>query len=161
MGAFDAISQFSHKSDLRESKDEMLVGELVRAMARQGHETDQFAATGEFQRVRFRIADDVLTHVHLVLDRKSRGALIVAGEVKNNLSDPGELIDAWRTQPQSTDNVEIICELNSVIGRTTDSIEVDDFVMKGAAATDPLVGLLSDRINRVREALRPYKRETA
>ena len=36
------LSNFAHKSEMRESQDEMLVGEIVRAMARQGAVTTQF-----------------------------------------------------------------------------------------------------------------------
>ena len=157
MGVLDAITRFGHKSDLRESRDEVLVGELVRAMARQGHETDQFSATGDSQRVRFRIADDVLTYVHLVLDRKTSTALTVAGEVRNHLFTPGELIDAWRTPAQSEGEVEIIREANSVIGRTTEVINVDEYVLKGPLGVEPLVNLLQDRIDLVKVALRRYK----
>lgn len=31
------LQNFAHKSEMRESRDEMLVGEIVRAMARRGH----------------------------------------------------------------------------------------------------------------------------
>ena len=160
MGVHDAITKFNHKTDLRESRDEMLIGDLVRAMARQGHESDQFAATAEFQRVRFRVADDVLSYVHLVVDRKTKNAFTVAGQVNNYVANPTELIAASKVQPQSTGEVEIIREANSFIGRTTEIVDPDDYLMKGPAAVGSLVALLGDRIERIKEALRPYKKAT-
>jgi hypothetical protein len=178
MGVFDAVTKFQHKAEIRESKDEMLVGELVRAMARMSAEADQFQATGDFQRVRFRITDDVLSYVHLVLDRKtgsgvisgavagSRATLTVVGEVKNYLSDPDDLVAMWRTDVQNifklgfSGDVKVNHELNSVLGRTTDIINIDDYVLRGEAGLQPLLGLLQDRIGRVREAVRPYKKPT-
>ncbi len=170
-------ANFRHKAEIRESKDEILIGEIVRAMARQGHVADQFVADGDLQRVRFRMDDDdVLSYVHVALDRKtgegrvasalvgSKATLSVAGEVKNLLSDPDDVLGMWRTDFRNIarlgirGNVKVDHEMNSIIGKTTDLIEIDDYVLKGEEGVSALVAHLDDRISRVREELRPYKK---
>ena len=54
MSLFKVLTQFTHKAEMRESKDEMLVGEIVRAMARQGHPAISFVAHSDRQQMRFR-----------------------------------------------------------------------------------------------------------
>lgn len=177
MGVLNIAGNFKHKAEMRESKDEILVGEIVRAMARQGFVADEFAADDDLQRVRFRSkTDDVLSYVHVGLDRKtgggrlsgaiigSKATLSVAGEVKNMLSDPDDVVKMWKSDFKNIaklglrGNVKVNHELNSVIGKTTDLVEIDDFVLKGDEGTAALVAHLTDRIGRVREELRQYKK---
>ena len=176
MGVLKVASNFRHKAEIRESKDEILIGEIVRAMARRGHVADQFAADGDLQRVRFRMRDDVLSYVHVALDRKtgegriasaivgSKATLSVGGEVKNLLSDPDDVVGMWKTDFKNIaklglrGNVKINHEFNSIVGRTTDVIEIDKFVLKGDEGLDALIGHLEDRIGKVREELRKYKK---
>lgn len=177
MGVLNIAANFRHKAEMRESKDEILLGEIVRAMGRQGHVADQFAADDDLQRVRFRTGDDdVLSYVHVALDRKtgegriasaivgSKATLSVAGEVKNMLSDPDDVVGMWKTDFRNIakiglrGNVKVNHEFNSVLGRTTDVIEIDKFVLKGDEGVQALVAHLEDRIGRVREELRQYKK---
>ena len=179
MGVLNIAGNFKHKSEIRESKDEILIGEIVRAMARQGHRADEFVATVDLQRVRFRTRDDVLSYIHIALDRKtgggrissavigSKATLSVGGEVKNLLSDPDDVVHMWKTDFKNIakigmrGQVKVNHELNSIVGRTTDLVEIDKFVLKGEEGVQRLIEHLDDRIGRVREALRPYKKPTA
>ena len=177
MGVLNIAGNFKHKAEMRESKDEILVGEIVRAMARQGFVADQFAADADLQRMRFRSkTDDVLSYVHIGLDRKtgggrisgavigSKATLSVAGEVKNMLSDPDDVVKMWKSDFKNIakvglrGNVKVNHELNSIVGKTTDLIEIDKMVLKGDEGLTRLGEHLDDRIGRVREELRQYKR---
>jgi hypothetical protein len=176
MGVLNIAANFRHKAEIRESKDEILVGEIVRAMARQGHIADEFAADADFQRVRFRMDDEVLSYVHVALDRKtgegriasavvgSKATLNVAGEVKNMLSDPDDVVGMWKTDFKNIaklglkGNVKVNHEFNSIVGKTTDLIEIDKFVLKGDEGLQALTEHLEDRIGKVREELRKYKK---
>ena len=169
-------AHFRHKAEIRESKDEILIGEIVRAMARQGHVADEFLAGDDLQRVRFRMRDDVLSYVHVILDRKtgegrvasalvgSKATLSVAGEVRNMLSDPDDVVGMWKTDFRNIakiglrGNVKVDHEFNSVVGRTTDIVEIDKFVLKGDEGLEALTAHLEDRIAKVREELRQYKK---
>ncbi|MBW2256741.1 MAG: hypothetical protein JRI25_19385, partial [Deltaproteobacteria bacterium] len=98
---FGLLAQFSHKAEIRESKDEILVGEIVRAMGRKGFPSIAFRADDDRQTVRFKtIADPVLYSVTVILDRKtgsgalsaailgSKATLRITAEVRNFLTDP-------------------------------------------------------------------------
>lgn len=179
MPALRIVGHFKHKTEIRESKDEILIGELVRAMGRNGHVADQFAADGDLQRVRFRMNDDVLSYVHVVLDRKtgegriasavigSKATISIAGEVKNHLSDPDDVVKMWKSDFKNIaklglkGNVKVNHELNSIVGKTTDLIEIDKMVLKGDEGLARLSEHLEDRIGTVREALRQYKKPDA
>lgn len=180
MGVLNIAGNFKHKAEIRESKDEILVGEIVRAMARQGFVADEFAAGAETQRVRFRSqTDEVLSYVHVALDRKtgggrvsgaivgSKATLSVAGEVKNLLSDPDDVVKMWKADFRNIaklglrGNVKVNHELNSVVGRTTDLVTIEDYILKGDEGVEALSAYLSDRIGRVREELRQYKKPTS
>jgi hypothetical protein len=176
MGVLKVAANFRHKAEIRESKDEILIGEIVRAMARQGHVADEFEAGDDLQRVRFRMRDDVLSYVHVALDRKtgegrvasaligSKATLSVAGEVKNLLSDPDDVVGMWKTDFRNIaklglrGNVKVDHEFNSIVGRTTDVVEIDRFVLKGDEGLQELTAHLEDRIGKVREAVRQYKK---
>lgn len=179
MGLVNISSHFKHKAEIRESKDEILIGEIVRAMARRGHVADQFAADDDLQRVRFRTRDDVLSYVHVALDRKtgggrissaligSKATLTVAGEVKNLLSDPDDVVKMWKADFKNIaklgvrGNVKVNHELNSIVGKTTDLIEIGKYVLKGEEGVQRLSEHLDERIGRVREELREYKKPSS
>jgi len=176
MGLLNISGKFKHRAEVRESKDEILIGEIVRAMAHMGHRADAFAADGETQRMRFRTRDEVLSYIHIALDRKtgegriasavigSKATLSVAGEVKNLLSDPDDVVHMWKTDFKNIaklgmrGQVKVDHELNSIVGRTTDLVEIDKFVLEGDEGVQRLTEHLEERIGRVREALAPYKK---
>ena len=67
---FNILAQFNHKAEIRESKDEILIGELVAAMAAAGYPSIAFRAHNDRQLVRFKAIDDPILHsVNIILDR--------------------------------------------------------------------------------------------
>lgn len=177
MGVFDALTQFNHKAEIRESKDEMLVGEIVRAMSRQGATATQFLAHADRQQMRFRMAGDpVLSNVYVVLDRKTGGGMVsgavlgskatlsISGEVKNYIADPDDLVAMYRTDLANLFKLPVMGgirlnhEMNSIFAHTTLIVEIDDYVLKGEPATQHLVGLLQTKVGELREALRAHKK---
>lgn len=176
---FGLINKFNHKAEIRESKDEMLIGELVRAMARQGFPAVRFRADSDLQRVIFKtISDPILTNVYLTLDRKtgtgaisaalvgSKATLTIAAEIKNYVSDPDDLIQMLRTDFANLlkvpffGGVRLNHELNSVFATTACVIDIDDYVMKGDHGAQGLIQFLNQKIGELREHLRPYKKPT-
>ncbi len=167
------LAQFNHKAEIRESKDEMLVGEIVRAMARNGCPTIAFRAHDDRQRIRFKtIADATLHSVWITLDRKtgtgalsaallgSKATLTISAEVKNLVTDPDDLVAMYRTDLANLfkmpmlGGIKLNHELNSVYATTTTVIEIDDYVMKGDEGADRLAA----QVDKLREKLVPYKR---
>jgi hypothetical protein len=171
------LQNFAHKAELRESKDEILIGEIVRAMAREGYPTILFQATDDFQRVRFRSVRDELIHsVFVTLDRKTGGSALsealigskatlrITAEIKNRLADPDDLVKMYRTdlanlfKMPALGGIKLNHELNSVLATTQQIIDIDQYVSKGDAGIDKLTQLLRGTIGRLREKLAPFKK---
>ncbi len=174
---FDLIANFNYKAELRESKDEILVGELVRAMARIGWPTVAFRAGNDRQLIQFRaVGHPVLHTVAVVLDRRtgtgalsqavfgSKATLAITGEVKNRMSDPDDLLEMYRTDLANLFKMPVLGgiklnhELNSVFATTTKVIEIDDYIGKGEAGVTAMRSLLQGTVDALVEKLQPYKR---
>jgi hypothetical protein len=174
---FGLMQNFTNKAELRESKDEILVGEIVRAMARKGHPSIAFRANDDWQRVRFKtVTDPVLWSVFVTLDRKtgtgmlsqallgSKATLRVTAELKNRLADPDDLIAMYKTdfanllKMPMIGGIKLNHELNSVFATTQQVIEIDHYVGKGDAGVDKLATLLDGIIGRLRDKLVDYKK---
>jgi len=174
---FKLLNQFNHKAEIRESQDEMLVGEIVRAMARQGHPAVAFRAHNDRQVMRFKtIRDPVLHSVWITLDRKtgtgalsqavlgSKATLRVMAEVKNRMTDPDDVLKMYQTdlanlfKMPALGGIKLNHELNSVYATTTTVIEIQRYVMKGQPGVDALVTLLDGTIDKLRDKLAPYKK---
>lgn len=171
------LNKFNNRAEIRESKDEILVGEIVRAMARQDFVSVKYAASTDMQRVSFKtLHDPVLTYLHITLDRKTGGGAIssaligakatltISAEVKNYIADPDDLLAMYRTDLANILRVPILGgvklnhELNSVFATTTKLIEINDYVLKGEEGAQRLIGLLVGTIDDLRERLRQYKK---
>lgn len=176
---FDLITKFNHKAEIRESKDELLVGELVRAMSRSGYTAIRFHANDDLQVVKFRaLRDPVLSNVYVRLDRKtgtgmvsaallgSKATLTLTAEVKNYLSDPDDLVTMFKTDLANLFRLPVLGgirlnhELNSVFATMGLLIDIDDYVLKGEIGTQYLLQLLGARIGELRTRLEPYKKPT-
>ena len=169
---FNLIQQFAHKAEMRESKDEILIGEIVRAMARQGYPAVSFRAHDDRQRMRFKTVSDPMLHsLFVTLDRKtgggalseallgSKATLTLTAEVKNRLSDPDDLIAMYKTDLANMfklpvmGGIKLNHELNSVFATTTTVIEIDKYVMKGEKGVTAFDELLSGTIDKLVEKL--------
>ncbi len=177
MGLFNFFADRERQAELRESKDEMLAGEIVRAMSRKGWPSVSYWSNNDFQRIQFKaITDPVLSAVYIQLDRKtgggaltdallgSKATLFVTCEVRNFLADPDDLVQMYRTDlanlfKLSWKDVRINHEYNAIHGTTKQIIEINDFVGKGQEGVENLIALLNREITRIREKLAPYKKD--
>lgn len=172
---FGLLQSFAHSAEMRESKDEMLVGEIVRAMARQNAPAIEFRAHDDAQHLRFLTIDDpTLYSVIIRLDRKtgsgvisaallgSKATLNITAQVRNNLSDPDDLVKMYKTDLANLFKMPVLGgtrlnhALNSVFATTQQIIEIDHYIGKGDAGVDKLVGLLDKTIDGLREKLAPF-----
>lgn len=171
------LANFANKAEIRESKDEMLVGEIVRAMARRSWPATSFRATDDRQWMRFRaVGDPILHHAYVTLDRKTGGSalqealigskatLTIAGEIKNMLTDPDDIVKMYTTDLANMFKMPVLGgiklnhELNSVFATTTALIDIDTYVNKGEKGAEGLAALLGGTVDKLREKLQPYKR---
>ena len=174
---FGILNSFTNKAELRESKDEILVGEIVRAMFRAGRPSILFKAGDDHQRMRFLcIQDPVLYSLYITLDRKtgssalqaaligSKATLTLSAETRNQLTDPDDLVKMYKTDFANLLKLPVIGgiklnhELNSVYATTKLIIDIDKYISKGDAGVEALNGLLDGTVAKLREKLEPYKR---
>ncbi len=176
MGILDFFADRERSAELRESKDEMLIGEIVRAMSYKGCPTVGFTAGMGYQRVKFKAPQDrVLTSIYVQLDRLSgnsaltsavigsKATLYVTCEVRNFLADPDDLVAMYRTDMAnlfkiSWKEVRINHEYNAIHGTTKKLIELDNYIGKGPQGVQAMIALLDGEIQRIRTRLEPYKK---
>lgn len=176
---FNRLMDYAAKSEMRESRDEIVIGQMIASMARQGYPTVAFNTgtqmdTG-FQAITFATpADPVLHTITIVLDRKTGGGRIseslvgskatlrVTAEVKNFLADPDDLLAMWRTdfaniaRMPMLGQVKLDHRLNSVLATKTTLIELSKF--DGPEDRQRIDELLYGMIAEVRNAVAPYKK---
>lgn len=174
---FSFLSKFEHKREMRESKDEVLIGELVLAMSQLGYVVIGFHAGDDRQAVRFKPKRDSILHsIYLILDRKTgdnaltqalvgtKATITLQAEIKNFLADPDDLLHMYRTDLQNMFKLPIVGgvklnhQLNSVLATQTQIIDVDDYILKGEEGNDRLRKLIATTISGLREKLQPYKK---
>jgi len=174
---FSILSKFEHRREMRESKDEILIGEIVRAMSRLGYPAIGFKAGTGYQAVKFKPVKDSVLHTILVtLDRKTGGSALQDAligskavirlqlEVKNFLADPDDLIKMHKTDFQNIfkisalGDIKLDHQLNSVLGTKQIYIDLNNYVNKGEEGAKAIVDLLNKNIAEIREKLAPYKK---
>ncbi len=174
---FNLMQNFAHKAEMRESKDEILLGEIVRVMSRRGHPTIQFRANDDIQQVQFKTVRDPLLHsVFITLDRKtgsgalsaallgSKATLRITAEVKNRMADPDDLIAMYRTDLANMFKMPVLGgiklnhEMNSVLATLQLVVALDHYILKGDPGIEKLDALLVSRIDALKEKLEPYKK---
>ncbi len=171
------LSKFQHRQEMRESKDEILIGEIVFAMTKLGCPAIGFHADADWQAVTFKPRNDPVLHtVSIILDRKtgdsalqqallgSKATLTFQAEVKNYLADPDDLIHMYKTDLQNIFKIPLLGDtrldhqLNSVLATRKRIIDLDNFILKGAESSERLKQLLDSTIAELREKLTQYKK---
>ena len=58
MGLFNSMANYAHKSELRESKDEIVCGEIIRGLSHQGWRPFRIVAYSDRQQMGFKVPGD-------------------------------------------------------------------------------------------------------
>jgi hypothetical protein len=174
---FSMLANFSHKREMRESKDEILIGEVIAAMARLGYPAIGFQANAGRQLVRFKpLNDNVLHMIIITLDRKTGGSAISESlmgskavirlqlQVKNYLADPDDLLSMYKTDFQNMfkmtmlGNIKLNHQLNSVFATKQVYTDINKYLEKDKEGIAELMELLQTNISEMREQLVPFKK---
>jgi len=176
MGLFNAMTKHAHKAELRESKDEIVVGGLIRGLSHRGWRCFRIVAHSDRQQLGFKLpGDEVLSSVFVLVDRKSGsgsisqalGSRTVIGftaEMRNKVSDPDDLAAMWRTDLANLFKVPVAGEvrvnhqLNTVNARTFHLIDLDQYVQGTSVDVGPLTDWAVGQVDGLREHLRPLKK---
>jgi len=171
------LNQFVHKREMRESKDEILVGEIVRAMARLGCPAYGFMTDATSQSVQFKAKSDPILHsIAIRVDRKTGGSalgealigskavLSIQAEVKNLLADPDDLVHMYRTDLQNIfkmpmlGDIRLDHQLNSVLATKKIVIDIDQYILKGEEGVTRTTQLIQQVVSELKGKLAPYKK---
>jgi hypothetical protein len=165
MSLLGIANKFKHKAEIRESQDEILVGEVVYLLSLQGWPCLGFAGRD----VRFRTLNDAVLHSLQVKLRQAAAAGPAAGaprtlalkaEVKNTLADPGDLLRQWSVEvPRRAraGQVRLSHELGSVFAEKETPLDLEHYVLQGERGRRALNALLVGATHELREALKPYR----
>lgn len=177
----NALMNYANKKEARESRDEVVYGEIIAAMARRGFpaigfNTGSSVDTG-YQSVTFSTPSDPLLHtVRITLDRKtgggaisekmmgSKATLTMRAEVKNFLADPDDLLKMWKTdfaniaRVPMLGQVKVNHELNSIFATKGILVELTDF--DGPEDRSKIEGVLGELYTELRGVLQPYKHQS-
>jgi hypothetical protein len=176
MGFLNALNSYAHKSELRESKDEIVFGEVVRGLSHHGWACHQVVAHGDRQQAGFKVpGHDVLSAVYVVVDRRTGSGAIsqslgskttigLAAEMRNKVSDPDDLAAMWRADLANlfkvpvNGEVRVNHQLNKVIARTNHLIDLDNYVQGTTVDASQLVPWLLQQVDNLAAHLRPHKK---
>jgi len=161
MGLLGIVNRFKHKAEIRESQDEILLGETIYLFSLQGWPCMGF----DHQHIRFRTLHDAVLHsLQVRLERKAPAVLVVIkAEVKNLLADPDDLIKQWSTDIRKIlklpplGQIKISHELNSIFAEKASAIDIDQYVLQGERGRRALNALLVGTTHELREVLKPYR----
>lgn len=173
MGIFNAMTGYAHKSELRESKDEIVCGEFIRGLSARGWRCFRVVGDSGRQTVGFRIpGDPVVSAAYIVIDRKtgsgaltsSLGSKTVIGftvEMRHKVSDPDDLAIMWKTDLANLFKVPVAGEvrinhqLSSVTARTFAMVDLDQYVQGSQANAAQLVDWSVAQVKALRDQLVP------
>ncbi|MDM8521351.1 hypothetical protein QUF64_14995 [Anaerolineales bacterium HSG6] len=170
------LSKFQHAQEMRESKDEILTGEIVRAMTRKNMPAIGFNTAGEDQRIIFKPNHSILYKVSITVDRKTGGSKIsqamfgskawitFQAQIKNQVADPDDLLEMYRTDAKNIfkspmfGDVKLDHQLNSVFATKRVTVDIDKYIPQDEAGVQTLTDFLQEHINDVEEKLKPFKK---
>lgn len=176
MGLFNAMTNYAHKSELRESKDEIVCGELIRGLSHRGWRCFRIVADSDRQVMGFKLpGDPVLSAVYIMVDRRSGSGAVSASlgsrtvigftaEMRNKVSDPDDLAMMWKTDLANlfkmpiAGEVRVNHQLNTVNARTYHVVNLDDYVKGSTVSVGQLVDWTTGQVDALRERLRPLKK---
>ena len=177
MSFLSFLQQFSHKSEMRESEDEIMLGEIIYLFSKRGWPMVELQANSDLQQVEFRCVDDPVVHrVQIRLDRKtgtgivsqmmlgSKATFRMTVETKNLTADPDDLLEQWSTDLKNIAKIPILGQikvnhdLNSVFATKGTILEIRNYILGGAEHRKALDSLLSTTFDELKSVVKPYKR---
>lgn len=173
MGLFNAMTGYAHKSELRESKDEIICGALVAGLSARGWRCFRVVGDSGRQVVGFRVpGDPVVSAAYITVDRKTGSGALTSGlgsktvigflvEMRHKVSDPDDLAIMWQTDVANlfkmpvAGEVRVNHQLSSVTARTYAMVDLDQYVQGSQVNAGPLVEWAVAQVKMLRDRLEP------
>ena len=176
MGLFDMAKNFTHSRELKESKDEIFVGELINYMYKNGAvlidiQTDN--ANNHNLTFKF-INHPILNTLKIGISRKVEGMVssIVGSQtiltmqaiIKNEVVEPEDIIKMYQTDFKNMfkvpmfGSVKVNHDLNYIIAETTYIVDLNKFISSNKVDKESIFEKLNDVINTLSTHLEPLKK---
>jgi len=158
----DLVRQFEPRTKIQESRTEIVVGEVIRAMARLGFPTIRFHIHDTRQEVRFRtVGHTHISTVAVTVERPTRSEapsttlfdeqvrLHVVAELRQAMRTPSELLAAARFPVEgrtTSDGVHVEQDRSSMVASIVRDIDIGGWMDVPHAESPPLVELMDEVI---------------
>jgi len=137
----EALSQrtSAHRRELEESREEILIGEVIAWMAEAGYPVIGIASDVDYQRIRFRTPKDPVVHSVLVaVDRihstKHQASLMIRGEARVYASSPDEILsthlklEKMMAQPLKPGEWKVSRQTNTLFAATERTVHLTELL---------------------------------
>ncbi len=148
------------------SKDEMVFGEIVRIMEKEGYPCIGFHAAPGYQSGRFLIDGPVLFALRVTLDKKIAGAglMNLTAEVRNKLADPDDMIEMFKTDFSNIMKVPLLGQIkvnheyNTIYATSSTVKNISAYVDNKVVNAERLRADLMEIVAKLEETLRKFKK---
>ena len=148
------------------SKDEMVFGEIVRLMEKEGYPCIGFHAAPGYQSGRFLIDGPVLFALRVTLDKKIAGAglMNLTAEVRNKLADPDDMIEMFKTDFSNIMKVPLLGQIkvnheyNTIYASSSTVKNISSYVNNKVVDAERLRADLMEIVAKLEETLRKFKK---
>jgi hypothetical protein len=166
MALLKFLTDISQKFEEMTSKDEMVFGEIVRIMEKEGYPCIGFHAAPGFQSGRFLLEGPVLFALTVSLDKKLGGAgfLSLTAEVRNKLADPDDMITMFKTDFSNIVKIPLLGQIkvnheyNTIYARSTTLTNISSYVSKNVVDAARLKTDLTEIVTRLEDSLKAFKK---
>lgn len=178
MGIFQIWQDIAHQKEMRESKDEILFGEVIKYMiTHYGPLVELETTYGDKKIARFRLLNHPLLHsittelsrhtgTGLVTDMTigSIASLKMVAEVKNYVADPDDVLNMWKTDFANVTKITLLGDIklnhqmNSVLAEKIHHFRIGDVVNNTLEEREKITQQLEEMISLLVEQLRKYKK---
>lgn len=166
-----ALPEFAPKAELRDSKDEIVVGELIAGLLAHGWRCVRIVSAPQHHQLRFTLpSGDVLSAAHVAVDRRASSGLVeAAGGAQTLLGFAAEMTSSdsglerarrslrenspAAATPPIPGEVRVEHQVGSVIARTYHVVNLDDYVQGTNVGTSALVDWAKEQVDQLRESL--------
>lgn len=168
MGLLGGLTSLFQGYQEWKSKDEIVFGEIVRTFVAAGNPVITFTAEEGRQSARFLLENEVLFSLQVTLDKKvgSASVLNLVAEVRNKLADPDDMVAMFKTDFGNIakiplfGQIKINHEYNTIFASTSAVKSLNGYLGSevGDVDAEVLKKDLDEMVERLTEALRPYKK---
>lgn len=179
MSIFKVWQDFAHSKEMRESKDEMLFGEIVKYMIENyGPLVELETKLGDKKIARFRTMKHKLLHSITVETNRhtgsgivsdtiagTRAGITVVAEVKNYVADPDDVLNMWKTDFQNIGKIPLLGgikvdhQMNSILATKMDAFYRVGDIINDTLTERKIIGeKLEEMIALLCDQLKQYKK---